>query len=125
MELEEETAWKRRLPEVWDWLPKGMKKRDAERGDLLSAAEARVAAFDSDIAQRLVESLAAYSYHRLPDTDLELIVRLFLGLKAGRHNNLPLGDAGRRLLRTAERRAAISSTHVESLRTLVHAELEG
>ncbi|MFW5857005.1 MAG: hypothetical protein ACOCX4_03925, partial [Planctomycetota bacterium] len=65
-----------------------------------------------------------YRLADLRDEDLELIIRILLLCREGRHPDLLFGETGRRLLRIAERRHHVASAYLQSFERYVAAELE-
>lgn len=123
MDSDEWALWRQHLPETQEWLAADT-GRAPERVECLRQAEARAFAFTADRLERFRALVSCYKPGDFVDEELELILRILLLCREGRHTELRFGEAGRRLLRTAERRHHVASAYLDAFRRYVEAELE-
>ncbi|MHC4884309.1 MAG: hypothetical protein ACYTGH_04410 [Planctomycetota bacterium] len=125
MEMEEWFSWQKLLPEITDRIaPDTYSPPWPERAQCLEALEMRAFAMTLDQLDRFQAVISNLPFHKLAGEDLELILRVYLQARGGRHADLQLGEIGRRILAAAEKSDTITCTYLSEFRTLVHAELE-
>lgn len=123
MDWEEWGFWKKQLPEVLTWLPREVaRKAKIPRVACLAAVEQRAFSLSAVQADRWQALASQWAFHRLPGDELELVIRVFLEIRAGRHPDFHFGEMGRRILVAAERKADVNQSYLDRFRALVEAE---
>jgi hypothetical protein len=122
MDLDEWSRWQKHLPEILTWLksPPDVPDRTA----CLEAVEMQAFAMPPKQMDRFLAVLSGWTFHKLPDKELELVLRILLEFWNGRHPDLSLGETGRRLLRAAEKKSGVSTGYLQPFREFVLAETE-
>jgi hypothetical protein len=124
MDTDEWLLWQQHLPEILPWCGGDSFSEPPDRGRCLEAVEQRAFALTGDELERFRAVASNFRYARLPDEDLEYLLRIFLAARTGRHPDLELGETGRLLLQAAEKRHRMAETYLEPFRELVLAEQE-
>lgn len=116
---DERIGWQRHFAEALDWSD----GEPADRAAALEAVEARAFVLSADQLARLRALISTWSLARADDQTLELIIRILLTCRQGRHDRLEFGEPERRLLRQAERRRGIEEAYLNPFRMLVEADM--
>lgn len=125
MEMEEWATWQKLLPEITDKMsPESYTPPWPERCQCLEALEQRAFAISLSQLERFQAVISNIAFHKLDSEDLELIIRVFLQARGGRHAGLRLGEIGRRIVSAAEKNDQITSTYLEGFRSMVFDEIE-
>jgi hypothetical protein len=122
MQSDEWRLWQRSLPTLPGWLGLAPGATPA-RMACLEAVEERAFMLSRADIEGFLALLTAFSWHKLPDEEVELVLRVLLQARGGRHGDLVFGETGRRLLKAAEKKHRIAAGYLEPFRHLIEAEL--
>ena len=125
MDIDEWALWQKNMPDVERWTDKSEYINGyPTRRQCLEAVEMRAFSFTQKRFEGFLAVLSMWSFHDLEDKEVELLLRIILEFKNGRNSVLKLGEAGRRLLRDAQKRHYVSEGYLKPFAQLVHGELE-
>lgn len=120
---EEWAFWKTHFPEILAWLPaEDVRRNTVTRLVCLQAVESRAFSLNREQAERWRAITSQWAFHKLPDEELELVVRIFLEIRNGRNIDYVFGETGRRLVIAAEKKHTVNDGYLIPFRAMVDDE---